>query len=452
MICMTAIYPTAWPGQDSQETLPASGTQLEEALKEASIGMVTPENRIRRTMSQPPEISQEKPAMAPKRRKVVVKVIRRKVATPQDQDLQAPAPVPPASEQPCDTQATQLVSPGPEPAGSASHATSHAEQVSSPSAPAASTATGAPQPATATTADTIPETHPETAPEQEMQETQPAAPEPAARPEAVAPPPTQEVQYPPKTAIKAEPATPAAVHVKQEPTDETSSIPTKAEPTSARRHQAVEQAKQDNMNRCNTSSQLGSPAAAGPSVPGEADKHATASKPSGPSNGAAAPSAEPAPAGPVRPTPAAKTHPDSTDDKSNSNDDDDETKSVGGHSSSTSFSQALEKELHELFEERENEARAGDKKKQDNKNAVEKMPPPIPKRRREKTLEEKAIHAKFMRFTRHIQSFLSCISKQSTWLVHAKITGLSMRACMHVLYIMHELYSLLHWIHEVNIE
>ena len=227
------------------------------------------------------------------------------------------------------------------------------------------------------------------------------------------------------------------VEVKQEQTEEASSFPTKEEPTSVRRHQAVEQAKRDNMQRCSTNSQLGSPV--GPSIPGApnacaaaAGQHGNASgpsdpttgaskssgppngasEPSGPPKGAApAPAEPPAPEAPPRPTPtpAATKNPDSTDGKSNSNDDDDETKSMGGHSSSTSFSQALERELGEMFDQKEAEAEAeaAARKNQDNKAAVDKMQPHIPKRRREKTLEEKAIHAKFMRFTRHIQSFLS---------------------------------------------
>ena len=163
------INPTAWPGRDSQETLPASDSQLESALKEASLGITTPENRIRRTMSQPPEISHEKTDMPPKRRRVV-KVIRRKVATPQD-GLTVPVPeappqVPPASKQPCQNEAMQLVSPGPT---QAEHTRAHAEQVSSPSAPATSAATETPQPSAAATAAAIPETALETTPESEAQ-------------------------------------------------------------------------------------------------------------------------------------------------------------------------------------------------------------------------------------------------------------------------------------------
>ena len=440
------INPTAWPGRDSQETLPASDSQLESALREASLGMTTPENRIRRTMSQPPEISHEKTDMPQKRRRIV-KVIRRKVATPQDgltvpPTTEAPPQVPPASKEPCQNEAMQLVSPGPT---QAEHAQAHAEKVSSPSAPAASAATEAPQPSAAATAGTIPETALETTPEQDAQ---PAAPEPTTQPEVAAPPASEEVKPPPKVPVKTELATPR-VEVKQEQTDETSPIPTKAEPTSARRRQAVEQAKHDNMHRCSTNSQLGSPV--GPSIPGapnasaaEAGQHGNASGPSDPTNGASEPSgrpngasepsgppkgaATPAPAEPPAPevpprptpTPAATKNPDSTDGKSTSNDDD-ETKSMGGHSSSTSFSHLLERELGEMFDQKEAEAEAeaAARKNRENKAAVDKVQPPIPKRRREKTLEEKAIHAKFMRFTRHIQSFLSRMLSTQKYIINA---------------------------------
>ena len=157
-----------------------------------------------------------------------------------------------------------------------------------------------------------------------------------------------------------------------------------------------------------TQSQLGSPA--GPSTP---MPNTNASQSSGPANGAAPPvargppAAHPAaPAQPPQATAAGQEPADSEDGRSNN---DDETRSVGGHSSTTSFSQALEKDLTTLLENQEGGERET-RRNEDNRDTARPTQPAIPRRRRARTVEEKAIHAKFMRFTRHIQSFLSLLT------------------------------------------
>lgn len=399
--------------------MPASDGQLEEALREASLGITTPENRIRRNMSQPAEISHEKEAMPQQKRRKVVKVIKRKVATPQEgQALPAPARTeappsgPTAPEKAHDHLTTQLVSPVPARAEQATHehadAAAQPEQVSPPSAPAtiapaeaervSAPTAAAPHPAPETAMDTAPETAPEA--------TQPAPTELPARPAAPGPRVNERVVHPPQIPAKTEPATPgSAVNVKHEHTEATSSIPSKQEPMTEKRHRAVEQAKQDNMQRSSTQSQLGSPA--GPSTP---MPNTNASQSSGPANGAAPPvargppAAHPAaPAQPPQATAAGQEPADSEDGRSNN---DDETRSVGGHSSTTSFSQALERDLTTLLENQEGGERET-RRNEDNRDTARPTQPAIPRRRRARTVEEKAIHAKFMRFTRHIQSFLS---------------------------------------------
>lgn len=363
-------------------------------------------------MSQPAEISHEKEAMPQHKKRKVVKVIKRKVATPQEgQTLpasarpEAPPSGPTALQKAHDHLTTQLVSPEPARAEQATHeqadAAARPEQVSPPSAPAAAKQVSAPTAAA-----------PHPAPETATEATQPAPTELPARPAAPAAPVPRvnERAMPRPTTIpaKAEPATPgSAVNVKHENTGATSSIPSKQEPMTAKRHRAVEQAKQDNMQRCSTQSQLGSPA--GPSTPMPSTN---ASQPSRPATGAAPPvargppAAHPAaPAQPPQATAAGQAPADSEDGRSNH--DDDDTGSVGGHSSTTSFSHALERGLNALLENPPGGGEGETRRNEDNRNTAQPAQPAIPRRRRQRTVEEKAIHAKFMRFTRHIQSFLS---------------------------------------------
>jgi len=437
---------------------------LEEALKEASLGITTPENRIRRNMSQPADISHEKEAMPQQKRRKVVKVIKRKVATPQEgQALPAPARTeappsgPTAPENAHDHLTTQLVSPVPARAEQATHehadAAAQPEQVSPPIAPATIAPAEAEQVSASTAAapHRAPETAMDTAPETAPEATQPAPTELPARPAAPGPRVNERVVHPPQIPAKTEPATPgSAVNVKREHTEATSSIPSKQEPMTEQRRRAVEQAKQDNMQRSSTQSQLGSPAGPSTRMP-----NTNASQSSGPANGAAPPVARGPPAahpaapaqppqataalpvarGPPAAHPAAPAqrpqataappvargppaaHPaapaqrpqataagqepaDSEDGRSNH---DDETRSVGGYSSTTSFSQALERDLTTLLENQE----GGERETRRNEDNRDTAQPAVPRRRRARTVEEKAIHAKFMRFTRHIQSFLS---------------------------------------------
>ena len=231
---------------------------------------------------------------------------------------------------------------------------------------------------------------------------------------------------PTRVLVKIEPpATPAG---KQEAT-----ISPKAEPTEAKQELATDKATEDNMHRCNTASQLGSPGA----TPGPRSTPADRATGSGPTacappdqqkqpdaapaataaadqsaQPAASPTATPPEDGPDRshaktPDKSEKGGSSSSSSSAHKDDEkDDDAKSLGG---STSFSEALGRELKEEFERLEKED-----KNTANKDELKHQPGsrssqfnPDAKRRRSKTIEEKAIHAKFMRFTRHIQSFSS---------------------------------------------